>query len=49
MWLALAKECAPHEQAWISDLYDSAMRQASEDERAMGAVYLKRWLASRHE
>jgi hypothetical protein len=49
MWLALAKECAPHEQSWIASLYDSAVRQASEDERAMGGEYLKRWLASRHE
>jgi hypothetical protein len=49
MWLALAKECAPHEQGWISNLYDSAVRQANEDERAMGAVYLKRWLASRRD
>ena len=49
MWLALAKECAPHEQAWVSNLYDSAMRQASEDERAMGAVYLERWLAHRRD
>ena len=49
MWLTLAKECAPHEQSWIAGLYDSAMRQANEDERAMGAVYLKLWLAKRHD
>ena len=49
MWLALAKECAPHEQAWITNLYASAMGQANEDERALAGVYLRHWLASRHE
>jgi hypothetical protein len=49
MWLTLAKECAPHALSWIGGLYDSAVRQASEDERAMGGEFLKRYLASRHE
>jgi TPR repeat protein len=49
MWLALAKDSAHGNQSWISGLYDSAMRQASEDERAMAGVYLKRWLETRHE
>jgi len=53
MWLTLAKDNAKDgagtDQAWISRLYDSAFQQASEDERAMALVYLKRWLETRRE
>jgi hypothetical protein len=49
MWLALAKDNARSGDAWIGNLYESAMRQASEDERALAGVYLKRWLEKRHD
>ena len=49
MWLTLAKDGAGVDQAWINRLYDSAFRQATEDERAMALVYLKRWLETRRE
>ena len=49
MWLALAKDNARAGQAWIGGLYESAMRQATEDERALAGVYLKRWLETRHD
>jgi TPR repeat protein len=49
MWLALAKDNARPDQAWISKLYDSAMKQANEDERALAAVYLRHWLEMRRE
>jgi hypothetical protein len=49
MWLALAKDNARSDQSWISGLYDSAMRQATEEERAMAGVYLKRWLEARRD
>ncbi|MGB8430970.1 MAG: sel1 repeat family protein, partial [Pseudolabrys sp.] len=49
MWLALAKDSARSDQAWITKLYDSAMQQASEDERALAAVYLRHWLETRRE
>jgi TPR repeat protein len=49
MWLALAKDNARSGDAWIGSLYDSAMRQATEDERALAGVYLKRWLEKRHD
>ena len=49
MWLALAKDSARPDQAWITKLYDSAMKQASEDERALAATYLRRWLETRRE
>jgi uncharacterized protein len=50
MWLTLAKDSADsNDQAWISGLYDNAFRQANEDEKAMAAMYLKRWLQLRHD
>ena len=53
MWLTLAKDSAKDgvgtDQAWINRLYDSAFQQATEDERALALVYLKRWLETRRE
>ncbi len=50
MWLTLAKDNAQTtEQPWIAKLYDSAFQQATEDERALALVYLKRWLETRRE
>jgi len=50
MWLTLAKDSArPEQQAWIAKLYDSAFQQATEDERALALVYLKRWLETRRD
>lgn len=51
MWLTLAKDAAKEtaDQAWINRLYDSAMRQANEDERALAGVYLRHWMESRRE
>ncbi len=53
MWLTLAKDNAKDgavtDQAWINRLYDSAFQQATEDERALALVYLKRWLETRRE
>ena len=53
MWLTLAKDSAKDgaatDQAWINRLYDSAFQQASEDERALALVYLKRWMETRRE
>lgn len=50
MWLTLAKDAARAEQqAWIAKLYDSAFQQATEDERALALVYLKRWLETRRD
>jgi hypothetical protein len=50
MWLTLAKDSArTTDQAWIGKLYDSAFQQATEDERALALVYLKRWMETRRE
>jgi hypothetical protein len=49
MWLTLAKDAATAGQAWIATQYDSAVKQASEDEKALAGVYLQRWMSTRHE
>jgi len=53
MWLTLAKDnvkdASVADQAWINRLYDSAFGQASEEERALALVYLRRWLETRRE
>lgn len=50
MWLTLAKDSARSEQqTWITRLYESAMQQASQDEQALAALYLRRWLETRRE
>ncbi len=51
MWLTLAKDSSREttDQGWINRLYESAFGQATEDEKAMAALYLKRWLENRHQ
>ena len=51
MWLTLAKDSARDagvsDQAWINRVYESAYAQATEDEKALALVYLKRWMDNR--
>jgi hypothetical protein len=49
MWLTLAREGATAEEKWITELYDAAMRLATEDERALAFVYLERWMKGRRD
>jgi len=53
MWLALAKDnvkdSPPDEQTWVNRLYESAYKQATEDEQALALVYLRRWMGRRHD
>jgi TPR repeat protein len=49
MWLTLAKDSARPDQPWIGKLYDSAFQQATDDERALALVYLKRWMETRRD
>jgi TPR repeat protein len=49
MWLALAKENATSNQGWIEKQYDSAVKQATEDDKALAGVYLQRWMSRQHE
>ena len=49
MWLTLARDSASPQDTWIADLYDSAFRQATEDERSLALVYLERWVNGRRD
>ena len=49
MWLTLARDSAKSDDKWINELYDSAFKQAKNDERAQALVYLERWLKARHD
>jgi TPR repeat protein len=50
MWLTLARDSAvgPTDK-WIADLYDSAFKQATDDERAVALIYLQRWMQHRRD
>jgi uncharacterized protein len=49
MWLTLARDAASPKETWITDLYAAAMKQATEDDRAVALVFLERWLAGRRD
>jgi len=49
MWLAVAHSNAGASEAWIGELYESALKQASGDERAIAADMLARWVNARRE
>jgi TPR repeat protein len=47
MWLTLARESAAADETWIRDLYDSAFRQATDEERSLAVIFLERWIKGR--
>jgi hypothetical protein len=49
MWLTLARDAASPQESWIAELYDSAVKQATEDERALALMYLERWVRGRRD
>jgi uncharacterized protein len=49
MWLTLARDAASADEVWITELYDSAFKQASDDERAWALVLLERWIKGRRD
>jgi uncharacterized protein len=49
MWLTLARDSAKSDDKWINELYESAFKQAKNDERAQALVYLERWLKTRRD
>jgi uncharacterized protein len=48
-WLIIAKDGAGPDENWITDMYSSALAQASENERALAHKYLEDWLKNRRE
>ncbi len=49
MWLTLGRDCAGSDESWVTPLYDSAFRRASDDERTMALVYLEEWMKGRRD
>jgi TPR repeat protein len=50
MWLTLALDAARGSgETWITEQYDSAVKQATEDERAVALIYLERWMKHRRD
>jgi TPR repeat protein len=49
MWLTLARDGAGPNETWINDVYNSALRRASDDDRAMALQMLERWLQGRRD
>jgi len=48
-WLIVAKDSAGPEEDWITDMYSSALAQASDSERVLARKYLEDWLKNRRE
>jgi uncharacterized protein len=46
-WLIVAKDAAGPDEAWITDMYSTAVAQASDNERALAHKYLEDWLKKR--
>lgn len=47
MWLTVACDGPGAKEPWIAQLRETAVQQASEDERAMALILLKRWVEGR--
>src|SRR5262245_5213131 len=48
-WLIVAKDAAGPKETWITEMYTSALAQASDGERAMAHKHLEDWLKKRRE
>jgi len=46
MYLTLARDAAAPKEAWIADLYSVALKQSTEDERAVALVHVEHWMKS---
>ena len=44
MWLTLARSNATPSESWIAELHDAAVKQSTEEERALAGDYLTRWV-----
>jgi hypothetical protein len=49
MWLTIACDGPGAKVAWIAQLRESAVQQATDDERALALILLRRWVEGRHE
>jgi hypothetical protein len=49
MWLTLARSNATRSETWITDLYEKAVKQATDEERALAGEFLMRWMNARRD
>jgi TPR repeat protein len=49
MWLTVASDGPGAKEPWITQLRESSMAQATNDEQAMAYILLKRWVEGRRE
>jgi hypothetical protein len=49
MWLTLAHSNAGPGETWITDLYDKAVKQATDEERALAGDFLMRWMNAKRD
>jgi TPR repeat protein len=49
MWLTVACDGPGAKEAWITQLRETAVAQATDDERAMAFILLKRWVEGRRD
>jgi hypothetical protein len=49
MWLTLARSNAAPSETWISESYDSALKQATDEDRALAGEFLARWMSTRRD
>jgi hypothetical protein len=49
MWLTVACDGPGAKVPWIAELRDSAIKQATDDERAMALILLRRWVQGRRD
>jgi TPR repeat protein len=49
MWLTLARDNAGPDEIWINEVYTSALKRATEDDRAMAGRLLERWVQGRRD
>lgn len=49
MWLTLARSNAAPSESWIAELYESAVKQATDDERAQAGDFLTRWMNGKRD
>ena len=49
MWLTVACDGPGGKESWITQLREAAVSQATEDERAMAYILLKRWVEGRRD
>ena len=49
MWLTVACDGPGAKEPWITELRETAVKQASDDERALALILLKRWVEGRRD